>query len=84
VIAIATADAARRVLLTKEGPVLVEGPLEIELDDGRIVTSERPVVALCSCRRSRCYPFCDTSHRTRARARRRADPVAPPSTDVES
>ncbi|MGE7438831.1 CDGSH iron-sulfur domain-containing protein [Kitasatospora sp. NPDC001175] len=24
---------------------------------------DRPVVALCACRRSRRYPFCDTSHR---------------------
>ncbi|WP_406193533.1 CDGSH iron-sulfur domain-containing protein [Kitasatospora sp. NBC_01560] len=45
------------------GPVLVSGPVEITLPDGTVVVGDRPVVALCVCRRSRCYPFCDTSHR---------------------
>jgi CDGSH-type Zn-finger protein len=65
--AIAAAGDHRRVLVTKEGPVLVEGPVEIVLEDGRTVASDRPVVALCTCRRSRLYPFCDTSHRKRIR-----------------
>ncbi|WP_405015633.1 CDGSH iron-sulfur domain-containing protein [Kitasatospora sp. NBC_01539] len=43
--------------------MLVEGPVEIVLPDGTTVRSDRPVVALCVCRRSRRYPFCDTSHR---------------------
>lgn len=49
------------------GPVLIEGPLKVVTDDGEIVTSDRFVVAICVCRRSRHYPFCDTSHRTRVR-----------------
>ncbi|TDE20038.1 CDGSH iron-sulfur domain-containing protein [Actinomadura sp. 6K520] len=49
------------------GPVLVEGPVEVVLEDGRTVTSDRFLVALCACRRSRSYPFCDTSHRRRVR-----------------
>lgn len=49
------------------GPMLIEGPVEIVLDDGTTVTSDRFLVALCTCRRSRAYPFCDTSHRRRAR-----------------
>jgi CDGSH-type Zn-finger protein len=57
----------RRVLVTREGPVLVDGPVEIILEDGRTVVSERAVVALCGCKRSRCYPLCDTSHRRRSR-----------------
>jgi CDGSH-type Zn-finger protein len=61
-------DGPRRVLVTREGPILVEGPVEIVLDDGRRVVSERPVVAVCGCKRSRCYPLCDTSHRKRPRA----------------
>ncbi|WP_424887362.1 CDGSH iron-sulfur domain-containing protein [Streptomyces sp. XH2] len=28
--------------------------------------SDRPVVALCMCRRSRSFPWCDTSHRAPA------------------
>ena len=64
----ATDDSdARRVLVTREGPVLVEGPVEVVLEDGSCVTSDRPLVALCGCRRSRYYPFCDTSHRRRTK-----------------
>lgn len=49
------------------GPVLIEGPVELVTDNGQAVTSDRFVVALCVCRRSRRYPFCDTSHRRRVR-----------------
>lgn len=56
-----------RVTLTEGGPILVEGPVELETPDGEIVRSERPVVALCACRRSKRYPFCDTSHRRKVR-----------------
>jgi CDGSH-type Zn-finger protein len=59
------ADRARRVTVTQDGPVLVEGPVEVVLDDGSIATSDRFLVALCTCRRSRRYPWCDTSHRQR-------------------
>jgi CDGSH-type Zn-finger protein len=31
------------------------------------VRSDRPVTALCVCRRSRRAPFCDTSHRRKVR-----------------
>ncbi len=64
----------RRVVLTGEGPVLVDGPLEIVLPDGGTVRADRPVVALCACRRSRRYPFCDTSHRARVRPGGEEDP----------
>nr|WP_202416209.1 CDGSH iron-sulfur domain-containing protein [Pseudonocardia sp. SID8383] len=46
---------------------MVTGPVEVELPDGTRVTSRRPVTALCTCRRTRRPPFCDTSHRTRVR-----------------
>ncbi|MFJ9361000.1 CDGSH iron-sulfur domain-containing protein, partial [Streptomyces mirabilis] len=36
-------------------------------DDGTVVSSDRFCVALCTCRRSRTYPWCDTSHRRPAR-----------------
>ncbi|MFJ3582445.1 CDGSH iron-sulfur domain-containing protein [Streptomyces sp. NPDC090127] len=58
---------ARRVVLDPQGPVLVEGPVEVTLDDGTVVRSDRFMVALCTCRRSRTYPWCDTSHRPRDR-----------------
>jgi CDGSH-type Zn-finger protein len=46
--------------------MLVEGPVTVTGDDGVTVTSDRFVVAICTCRRSRSYPWCDTSHRRRA------------------
>lgn len=58
---------ARRVVVVPGGPLLVEGPLEVVLPDGTVRICDRPVVALCACRRSRRHPFCDTSHRHRRR-----------------
>ncbi|MEV6196517.1 CDGSH iron-sulfur domain-containing protein [Streptomyces sp. NPDC051920] len=45
--------------------MLIDGPVEVVLDDGSTATSERMVVAVCTCGRSRNYPWCDTSHRSR-------------------
>ncbi|MFF8413931.1 CDGSH iron-sulfur domain-containing protein [Streptomyces omiyaensis] len=61
---------AHRVFLEPRGPVLVEGPVEIVLDDGTVARSDRFSVAICTCRRSRTYPWCDTSHRRRERTAR--------------
>ena len=55
------------VRVTRGGPVLVPGPVDIELPDGTHVRSDRFMVALCACGRSRQYPLCDTSHRRRRR-----------------
>ncbi|MEJ2866803.1 CDGSH iron-sulfur domain-containing protein [Actinomycetospora sp. OC33-EN08] len=65
-----------RVTLTDGGPMLVEGPVELELPDGERVRSERPVVAVCTCRRSKRFPFCDTSHRKKVRQARNDDESA--------
>ncbi|MFJ4674598.1 CDGSH iron-sulfur domain-containing protein [Kitasatospora sp. NPDC088783] len=61
------ADRPRRVSVDRDGPVLIEGPVEVVADDGSTTVSDRFVVALCTCRRSRTYPWCDTSHRARDR-----------------
>jgi CDGSH-type Zn-finger protein len=58
-----------RLVLTADGPALVSGPVEIELPDGSTIRSDRPVTAICLCRRSKRYPICDTSHRTKVRQR---------------
>ncbi|MFJ6438380.1 CDGSH iron-sulfur domain-containing protein [Streptomyces sp. NPDC091416] len=55
----------RRVRFVPGGPLLVEGPVTPTGHDGVAVTSERFMVAVCTCRRSRRYPWCDTSHRSR-------------------
>ncbi|MEV5508067.1 CDGSH iron-sulfur domain-containing protein [Streptomyces orinoci] len=56
---------ATRVRRDPGGPLLIEGPVEVELPDGSLVRSDRPVVALCMCGRSGIPPWCDTSHRGR-------------------
>ncbi|MER7108512.1 CDGSH iron-sulfur domain-containing protein [Streptomyces sp. NPDC000229] len=58
---------AERVVIDREGPLLMEGPVEIRLPDGTTAYSDRFMVAVCTCRRSRRYPWCDTSHRRRTR-----------------
>jgi CDGSH-type Zn-finger protein len=62
---------ATRLTPLREGPLLVEGPVEIVMPDGTVERCDRPVVALCMCRRSLRSPFCDTSHRPRLRRERR-------------
>ncbi|WP_392676046.1 CDGSH iron-sulfur domain-containing protein [Streptomyces sp. LN785] len=47
----------------RDGPILIEGPVEVVGEDGTTTRSDRFVVAVCTCRRSRAYPWCDTSHR---------------------
>ncbi|WP_155054149.1 CDGSH iron-sulfur domain-containing protein [Streptomyces blattellae] len=66
----APADRPRRITFHEPGPLLVDGPVEVELEDGTTVTSDRFRVALCTCRRSRRHPWCDTSHRKRTRRTR--------------
>ncbi|GAA5064572.1 CDGSH iron-sulfur domain-containing protein [Nocardia callitridis] len=60
----------RRITFVPQGPALVEGPVELVREDGTSVCSDRFLVAVCLCRRSKTYPLCDTSHRKR---RRRTD-----------
>jgi CDGSH-type Zn-finger protein len=60
-------DEARIVRVVPSGPVMVQGPVRIEMPDGSVVESDRFMVAICTCRRSKNYPLCDTSHRTRQR-----------------
>ncbi|MFD3520129.1 CDGSH iron-sulfur domain-containing protein [Streptomyces sp. NPDC058653] len=64
----------RRVSVDRDGPVLVEGPVEAVDGAGNTCVSNRFVVALCACRRSRSYPWCDTSHRRRKRREERRGP----------
>jgi CDGSH-type Zn-finger protein len=52
-----------RVRVIPNGPVLIPGPVRIEMPGGDVVESDRFLVAVCTCRRSKDYPMCDTSHR---------------------
>ena len=71
-----TDSRARTVRVVPSGPVMVEGPVRIELPDGRVVESDRFMVAICTCRRSKDYPLCDTSHRCRQRGKASAQKSA--------
>lgn len=53
--------------IVSKGPIMVEGPVCIEMPDGATVESDRFMVAICACRRSKTYPLCDTSHRRTVR-----------------
>jgi CDGSH-type Zn-finger protein len=64
-----------RVLVVPNGPVLVSGPVRIEVANGRVVESDRFMVAICTCCRSKEYPLCDTSHRRCRPARTGQDSV---------
>ena len=62
-----TQKPTRAVQIVAGGPIMVEGPVRIESPDGTVVESDRFMVAVCTCRRSKIYPLCDTSHRRRQR-----------------
>ena len=61
------ASEARVVRVVPGGPLLVEGPVDLTTPDGVRVCSDRFMVAVCLCRRSKAYPMCDTSHRRKER-----------------
>lgn len=52
-----------RITSYRDGPLLVRGPFVLEDQDGNPIDSERGVVALCRCGKSRTRPFCDGSHK---------------------
>ncbi|MFI1452719.1 CDGSH iron-sulfur domain-containing protein [Streptomyces roseus] len=74
---------ATRVCVDPEGPVLVEGPVEIVMKDGTVARSDRFVVAVCTCRRTRTPPWCDTSHRRRTRAAAQSESGSDPESGNE-
>jgi len=74
----------RRVTIDPEGPLLVEGPVEVVGDDGRVIASRRFTAAICTCRRSKTYPWCDTSHRRRVRTDDETPADAEPETGTDA
>jgi CDGSH-type Zn-finger protein len=47
----------------RDGPLLVRGPFRLLDQDGNAIETDREVVALCRCGKSRIRPFCDGSHK---------------------
>ncbi len=53
-----------RIRLRKDGPILLDGPLEIDDHDGTVQQNDAGTVALCRCGASTKRPLCDGTHRT--------------------
>lgn len=53
-------DSLLKIKLIPNGPLLVEGKVEITLADGTTVEKDKP--HLCRCGASQNKPFCDGSH----------------------
>ncbi len=54
-------DGTVRLVCRRDGPVLVDGPLEVVAADGARVRGTKG--ALCRCGHSSTKPFCDGAHR---------------------
>jgi CDGSH-type Zn-finger protein len=54
------ADVTIKIL--KNGPYLVQGPIELLDASGNKVGAEKETVALCRCGASTTKPFCDGTH----------------------
>ena len=46
----------------KNGPYIVEGPVELFDPEGNKITVDKPRIALCRCGASSNKPFCDGTH----------------------
>lgn len=64
-------DGARRVRVVPKGPILVEGPVDLECPDGSTLHCDRFKVAICACGLSATAPLCDASHRRRLKPQHR-------------
>ena len=47
---------------TKNGPLIIEGPVELFDTDGNKITVDKARLALCRCGDSSNKPFCDGTH----------------------
>ncbi len=54
------ADVKIKVL--KNGPLVVQGAVDVQEAEGKTLTPPRPTVALCRCGHSANKPFCDGAH----------------------
>jgi CDGSH-type Zn-finger protein len=50
-----------KITISKNGPYLVSGPVELRDADGTVYPA-RPKMALCRCGASTTKPFCDGTH----------------------
>ncbi|MFT4745232.1 MAG: CDGSH-type Zn-finger protein [Nitriliruptoraceae bacterium] len=50
------------ITASKNGPLLVQGPVSIKATDGTVIKESAGNVALCRCGASANKPFCDGGH----------------------
>ncbi len=67
-----------KIRLRPNGPLVVEGPIEIIDQNGNPfpINKDKAVVALCRCGASENRPFCDGTHRTSGFVCERLAPTA--------
>ncbi len=65
-------NGSTMITVCPDGPLLVRGEFALQTADGQLLPTERSVLALCRCGRSRLKPLCDGSHKS-ARFADRAD-----------
>lgn len=58
--------AAVKIRIRDNGPLLVEGPVELLDAEGKAfpLDASKPAFALCRCGQSKNKPFCDGSHKS--------------------
>jgi CDGSH-type Zn-finger protein len=54
------------IRMRNNGPLVVEGPVDIYDAEGNkfAISGEKPAIALCRCGHSSKKPFCDGAHKT--------------------
>jgi CDGSH-type Zn-finger protein len=67
-----------------DGPVLVRGADEVVDEAGVVHPVTRPVVVVCRCDKSHRLPWCDGTHKSVVRARRRRAAASDVRSAVES
>jgi CDGSH-type Zn-finger protein len=55
-----------RIRTRDNGPLVVEGPVQIVDAEGNLfaISPDKPAIALCRCGGSKNKPFCDGSHKS--------------------
>ena len=50
------------IQVLKNGPFLVNGPIELKDSEGKMIPTKEKLCALCRCGHSHNQPFCDGAH----------------------
>ncbi len=50
------------ITIRRNGPFIVQGPIQLVDSNGQTIPVDKPVIALCRCGGSANKPFCDGTH----------------------